>query len=105
MERLGFEIDPSLLVTLVSRQLKMRSHLNDAELSIFWYQRERHKKCPVVLVADPSSIGIKVDEIKTRANYRVELWAAADGRPAMLQSFAPKYRAGCNSFGRLGKAA
>jgi hypothetical protein len=93
MERLGFEIDPITLAEPIAERLKKNSHLNDAELTVFWYQRERNKNAPVTLVVDPKTIGDKAAEIRTRTNYRVELWKGPDGRPTMLQSFAPKYRA------------
>lgn len=93
IERLGFEIDPSALVTTLAERLKKVSHFNDAELSIHWYQKNRHKQSPLTLVVNEKSIGEKHRELRTRSNYRVEIWRNSVGTATMLQSFAPSFRA------------
>jgi hypothetical protein len=92
MERLGFEVEPMVMVGPLAERLKKRTRLNDAELSVIWYKKEHHKNAPVGLFADPKLIGHELDEITTRASYRIEFWKDRNGQPTTLQSFAPKYR-------------
>jgi hypothetical protein len=92
LERLGFELDPTILVVPLARRLKKSKHLNDAELSILWYERERLRNAPVELFTHPTAIGSQSEELTTRAKYRLELWKDPNGVPMTLQSFAPKYR-------------
>jgi hypothetical protein len=87
MERIGFDIDPTVLVDPILQNIKKHSHLTDGELLIFWYHKQRRKHAPITLVANPEGIGQKVDEIRTVTNYRVELWKNPEDRVSMLGIF------------------
>jgi hypothetical protein len=92
MERLGFELDPMILVEPVAERIKKSNHLNDAELSALWYKLEYLKNPPVELFTHATAIGSSCEALTTRTKYRIEFWKGSDGLPMTLQSFAPKYR-------------
>jgi len=92
MERLGFELDPMILVRPIAQRIKKSDHLNDAELSVLWYKKEHLKNPPVELFTHATAIGNSCEALTTRTKYRIEFWKGLDGIPTTLQSFAPKYR-------------
>lgn len=98
LERLGFDIDPTILTNPLGERLKKLKRVNDAELNIVWFDRERHKNAPINLVANPTSIGHRDKEFKTEKKYRVEIWRDNSGKATMLQAFAPKHRRGQGSW-------
>jgi hypothetical protein len=92
MERLGFELDPMILVRPVAQRLKKSKCLNDAELTALWYEKEHLKNAPVALFTHATAVGTSCETLTTRTKYRIEFWKGLDGAPMTLQAFAPRYR-------------
>jgi hypothetical protein len=93
LERIGFEVDPSKIAVPLSRSLRKTPLLERSELSILWFERERHKLPPLTLVANPRVVGHRLEEVRTDTGYRIQLSRSEAGQAMMLVSFAPKYRA------------
>jgi hypothetical protein len=92
LERLGFDCDPTVLTEKLRPTLKRVQQLNDAELQIYWFPKNRHKSVPLILVEDPKNIGSFAKKLQTEGGYKVEIWRNSSGKATMFQAFAPRHR-------------
>ncbi|MGR8964280.1 C2H2-type zinc finger protein [Rhizobium leguminosarum] len=93
LERLGFSIDVSSLCIRLRPQIQGRSHLTDEEISVLFYDGNRHRMSPVSLSAPHRPWrGMNTAKFKTASDYRIEYTADDDGVAISLSVHAPKYR-------------
>ncbi|GEO84649.1 MULTISPECIES: C2H2-type zinc finger protein [Alphaproteobacteria] len=93
LERLGFSLDVSSLCSRLRLQIQGRSHLTNEEISVLFYEGNRHRMSPVTLSAPHRPWrGMNISKFKTDGNYRVEYRADDDGVAMSLTVHAPKYR-------------
>lgn len=94
LERLGLPVDPAPLVEAILPAVRQKAEITFAELRAVWFDRERHRASPVMLVAG----GSHSDEIRTPAThvtatgYRAKMIAGPAG-PIQLTVTAPGRRA------------
>jgi hypothetical protein len=92
LERLGFRLDPSLLIRELLPTIKLSEFLTDSQLSIFWYARARDKNQPTILSVTAPSEFTQTHRFVTPTGYKVECALAKDSTPLWLTSQPPKYR-------------
>lgn len=93
LERLGFRIDGSSLCYRLKDGLEGRPYLTDEEISVLFYDGNRHRMAPVTLVAPHRPWrGMNIAKIRTEAGDRIEYQTDDDGVPLSLSVHAPKYR-------------
>ncbi|MDP9838644.1 hypothetical protein J2T09_003416 [Neorhizobium huautlense] len=93
LERLGFRIDVSSLCNRLKNSIAGRSYLTDEEISVHFYDDNRHRTAPVSIVAPHRSWrGMQLAKIRTEAGYRIEYQTDDDGVPLSLSVYAPRYR-------------
>jgi hypothetical protein len=87
IERLGFGVDPSLLVEELRPKIVRQAFVSDSELSILWYERNRHRQDPIVLrgFGRPNML----DSFVTKTGYLATV-AHKDGVPIIFRVDAPK---------------
>jgi len=95
LEALGFRVDPKPLMDLLLPSISKQKTLTNAELSVFWYDRTRHKGEPLTLAVprDDKADFDRCDEWKTSAGYKLSAWFDRDGNILQLTARAPRYRA------------
>ena len=75
LERCGFNTNPKPLADLLLPEISSKPILTSAELSVFWFTRNRHKNAPLSLGVDESWIGTRpIKFIKLSTGYKVEVW-------------------------------
>lgn len=93
LERLGFSIDVSELCDRLRGRLATSPYVTGEEISILFYQENRHRLKPVTLTAPHREWnGQNTTRYKTPHGYRVEYVADTDGQALWLTVRAPKYR-------------
>jgi hypothetical protein len=92
IERLGFSVDAEPLVNALRPQLKALKFFTNSELSIWWYNKQRHHCEPIVLRSDDSLPDRHVT-IVTHTGYRATSLLIKDC-PIILRVDAPKLRSG-----------
>jgi hypothetical protein len=76
LEKLGFAIDPLPLVEALRPAFVKKTYLNESELAVFWFKRERHKSPPIDLISavaedrDSTKLTIKRSTTGYTAAYR-----------------------------------
>lgn len=92
LERLGFDVDPSLLCSAISSQLPSDRFVTGEELVVLEYQEKRHAMAPVTVASDnvrcPSG---QTTEFVTERDYRILVQCDAHGTPVSLEVHAPNY--------------
>lgn len=93
LERLGFRIDLSSLCARLRDHLQDRTHLTDEEISVLFYDANRHRMPPISLCAPhrPWS-GMRTLKLKTEDGYRIEYRTDDAGVALSLSVHAPRYR-------------
>ena len=91
LESLGFEIDPSPLVTALLPRLPKRGVITSSQLDVFWYARTR-RKAKVSLWAEPRVAHCDVRERVLPNGYKVETWVTKDGAPTHCAVTGPGFR-------------
>ena len=92
IERLGFTVDAEPLVSALRPNLVRRKFLTNSELSVLWYQKQRHHLEPIILrVADARPTTSKT--ISTHSGYKA-VALLQDEQPVILRIDAPKSRRG-----------
>ncbi|WP_143149271.1 hypothetical protein [Hyphomicrobium sp. CS1BSMeth3] len=94
LERLGYELEPLPLVERLMDVIRSNPYLTNAQLSVLWYERCRHKCEPLVLyLADAARPKLaETRRLRTTTGYTIEVATSADGTPIWLSASAPKYR-------------
>ncbi len=93
LERLGFCIDVSSLCSRIRPALEMRSHVTDEEISVLFYDKNRHRMNSVTVVAPHRRWrGMSTTKHKTEGGYRIAYTADDDGIAMSLTVRAPKFR-------------
>lgn len=89
IERLGFSVDPKLLVDELRPKIAKQDFISNSELSILWYTRNRHRQEPILLkcAGQPNS----QQSFKTATDYLVTVLFEGD-KPVILRVDAPKSR-------------
>lgn len=91
MRRFGFSIDPQPLVDLSRPALKKKINLNEAELTVFWFQKERDRFAGFTIGADDKPPrDLRQIEFVTETGHRVELCVNQDENPWLLSVLPPK---------------
>ncbi|TKV70371.1 C2H2-type zinc finger protein [Rhizobium sp. AU243] len=93
LERLGFRIDVADLCARVRPRLDATTHLTDEEISVLFYEANRHRLPPVTLSGPHREWrGMTTSRFKTSSGYRLEYVFDDDGRALRLTARSPKYR-------------
>lgn len=93
VERLGFDTDPATLCEALRPSLQAKAFLTNAEVSVYWHDRERHRCEPVMIGTGPNLIiGRDVTTLHTVTGYRVDLYQGSDSQPTDLVATAPRWR-------------
>ena len=93
LERLGFRIDVTDLCARIRPRLMTTTHLTDEEISVFFYEDNRHRTPPITISAPHGEWrGMNIARFKTSSGYRVEYAFDDDDRALWLTVFSPKYR-------------
>lgn len=93
LERLGFNIDVADLCTRVRPRLDTTTHLTDEEISVLFYEANRHRLPPITLSAPHREFrGLTTSRFKTSSGYRLEYAFDDDGHALWLNAQSPKYR-------------
>lgn len=93
IERLGFRIDLTTLCARLKGAIPPVSHLCEDEISVLFYDQNRHRMPPVTLSAPHRPWrGMRTMRHKTGSGYRLEYVIDDDGEPLWLKIVAPKYR-------------
>jgi hypothetical protein len=93
LEQLGFRIDVSSLCDLLRPALEGRSQLTDEEISVLFYDGNRHRMRSVSISAPHRGWrGMTTAKQKTGGGYRVEYTADDDGIAMSLTVYSPKFR-------------
>ena len=94
IERIGYSVNPLMLVTKLLPKLAESSYITDSGLRILWYQKERHKLDGVYFSVKYDEMGQerKMENFKTTTGYKVEVTRKEDDVPIRLMIKAPKYR-------------
>ena len=93
MERFGFQTNPKPLVDLLLPQVSTYPMLADTELTVFWFERMRHKCGPISLAAAGSLVGmLPIQRFKLGNGYKVEVWGKGDDAVDGLVITASKFR-------------
>ena len=93
LERLGFRFDVTDLCARVRATLEAKTHLTDQEISVLFYEADRHRLPPLKLSAPHrESRGIATSRFKSPSGYRLEYARDGDGRALWLIARSPKYR-------------
>lgn len=93
LEACGFAVDPAPLVEALMPGLRAQPMLTESELSVFWFDRQRHRSPPLAVTGPEGPVPALIDaQITTPQNYRIEVWADLDANPVQLLVHAPRYR-------------
>jgi hypothetical protein len=99
LEEMGFQVDPSPLVSRLLSSWKKASMLNQQELVVFWHSKTKGRNFPLRINAAEleSETGAfafadKLESWKTTTGYRVELWGDEEHGVIRLEAHAPRYR-------------
>ncbi len=91
LERLGFAIDPGLLVERLRPAIAKKPRVTSAELDIFWAPKLRGRST-LSLQSDGDWTYGKIVKGKFANGYRYEAWLDADGAIYSLTVDGPKFR-------------
>lgn len=91
LEKLGFAIDPGLLVQRLRPDIAKKRRVINSELDIFWAPKLRGKST-LALQSDEDWRYSKIARGKFANGYRYEAWVDADGDIYSLTVKGPKYR-------------
>lgn len=93
VERLGFDTASAMLCEALRPSLRAKTFLTNAEVSVYWHDRERHRCEPVMIGTGPNLVsGRDVTTLRTATGYRVDLYQGSDGQPTDLVATAPRWR-------------
>ena len=95
LERIGFQVEATVLVDLLLSSLRKRNRkvLNNAELETFWYSKTRHKYGKIVLVTESGSTPLKqIDNFKTIGKYHIVVKGMEESAPQLIEILSPKFR-------------
>ncbi|WP_342111264.1 hypothetical protein [Methylobacterium sp. SI9] len=93
VERLGFDTASATLCEALRPSLQAKAFITNAEVSVFWHDRERHRCDPVLIGTGPNLVsGRQVTALRTATGYRVEFYQGSDGQPTDLVATAPRWR-------------
>lgn len=98
LEEMGFQVDPSPLVSRLLPSLKNASILNEQELAVLWYSKTQGRNYPVQIKAAEFeaeartlAFADKLESWKTTTGYRVELLGDEEHGVIRLEVHAPRY--------------
>ncbi|MGM4922756.1 hypothetical protein AB8A31_07600 [Tardiphaga sp. 804_B3_N1_9] len=93
LERLGFALDPMPLVEALMPSIKSLRRITEAQLSILWFAKNRHKMAPQALeVEGRATFATKIERLRMSSGYKAELWWGDAGEPLLLSVDAPRFR-------------
>ena len=94
VERVGYSINPLLLVTKLLPKLAESSYITNSGLSILCYEKRRHKMDKLVFSVKYDERGQvrNIEKFKTATGYKVEVTWNEDDAPVQIIIIAPKYR-------------
>jgi hypothetical protein len=94
LEQLGFRVDPDPLIRLLLPMVAQKAILTQSELSIFWYERQRHRGEPLTIALDSKKYVPFGETLEWKLNngYRLEARINEDKSIDWLTAHAPKYR-------------
>lgn len=91
LRRLGFSVDPQPLVDLVLPQLKTKPTFNDAELSVYWFRKNRDRFSGLTVQADDERPqALRIIDLVTENGNRVEICLNQHERPWLLTVLPPQ---------------
>ena len=91
LRRFGFSVDPQPLVDLILPDIRKRTTLNESELSVFWFRKERDRFGGFTVQADtdrPQSL--RTINLVSETGYQVEICLNQEDDPWLLSVGAPK---------------
>lgn len=93
-ERMGFQVDASILVDLLLPKVQDKSKklLSGAELQIIWYHETNGKTAPLALRVEDYNVEDVVKTIITPSKYKVSISGASEESPDMIEFKSPRYR-------------
>lgn len=93
-ERMGFQIDPSVLVDLLLPKVLdiSKKLLSGAELQILWYHETKGKTAPLTMRVDDYDVEEVIKTIVTPSKYKIVLCGTNEENPNMIEFKSPKYR-------------
>lgn len=94
LERLGFQIDPGPLCTLLRDRLSDSSRLTFVETQVLFHHKTTGRTAPLSLTAADNDdwSGETVHSLKTGAGYRIEYAANSKGQGLWISVSAPRFR-------------
>lgn len=93
LERCGFTTDPKPLVDLLLPRIKTKPLLTGTELTVYWYERTRHKNMPLSFALAGSLRGARpMRRIKLATGHKVDVWRKSASILSGLVITPPKYR-------------
>ena len=94
IERVGYSINPFMLVTKLLPKLVESSYVTNSGLSILWYEKRRHKMDGLFFSVKYDERGQvrNIEKFKTATGYKVEVTWNEDAAPVQITIIAPKYR-------------
>ena len=92
LERFGLNVDPKPLVDVLLPRMALKPLLTSAELDCLWFERERHRFTPMLLMADGDAREATVENIRTASGYRIEAWLDKHGEAISLFIRSRRYQ-------------
>lgn len=91
LRRFGFSVDPQPLVDLALPQLKKKPTLNEAELLVYWFRKERDRFSGFTVQAnDERPRELRTIEFVTETGHRIEIVFNQSDHPWLLTVLPPK---------------
>lgn len=94
LERMGFQVNPSVLVDLFLPKVQDKSKklLSGAELQILWYHETKGKTAPLTLRVEDYDVEEVVKTIITPSKYKIILSGTNEENPETIEFKSPRYR-------------
>lgn len=93
LERIGFQVDPTILVGLLLPKVKTRTKeiFNNSELEIFWFGKTRHKYGSIILKTRDGLEAEVIDTFNTASKYKIVV-KGRHNKPESILISSPKFR-------------
>lgn len=93
LEAIGFKVDPAPMVDALVNGIRKRPMIDNSELSVLWFERNRHRGPPMTIGTAKGRIPAKFESIGvTNTGYRVGIWRDIKDELAHLEVRSPRYR-------------
>ena len=95
LEGIGYSIDPRPMIVQLTPSLASHPYVNESEIGVLWYERERHKSYPIQLSCgqDSARNTDRYTAFQTRTGFTVDVqWNEGDA-PVELTVTAPEFLA------------